>query len=145
MKGVNVSSPDLLPKGIQWSLEAMGTIYVAVTVLFVVNADWPILIVNKAFARYDWPVVFFPIERFWYSLAVSIPATRAFLAFSAARRSAEAPLCAKVLLVSVLLTAALFAWQFVFYKHAPHYALGFLIELVQVVFYLFLYRKLPQR
>ncbi len=143
MKGVNVSRPDLLPKGVQWSLEAMATIYVAVTVLFVVNADWPILFVNKAFARYNWAVVFFPIERFWYSLAVSIPATRAFLAFNAARRSAEARLCVKVLQVSVLLAAALFAWQFVFYKHAPLYALGFLIELVQVVFYLFLTRKLP--
>ena len=132
-----------LPKGVQWSLEVMAVIYVAVAVLFVVNPNWPILMANKAFIRYDWPVVFFPIEKFWYALAVSVPGTRAFLAFSAARRSAETALCVRVLQVSLLLTAALFAWQFLFHTHAALYALGCLIESIQVVFYLILYRKLP--
>jgi hypothetical protein len=121
----------------------MAVIYVAVTVLFLVNPDWPILFVNKVFARYDWPMVFFPTEKFWYSLAVSVPGTRAFLAFSAAQSPAEARSYVKVLQISLLLAAALFAWQFVFHKHAPLYALGCLIEFIQVFFYLILCQKLP--
>jgi hypothetical protein len=121
----------------------MAMIYVAVAVLFVVNPDWLILFVNKVFARYDCPVVFFPTERFWFSLAVTVPGTRAFLAFSAARKPTAARLYVKVLQVSLLLAAALFAWQFVFHKHAPLYVLGFFIEFVQVVFYLFLCRWCP--
>ncbi len=132
-----------LPKGIRWLLELIAMIYVAVTVLFLVNPDWPILFVNKVFARYDWPMVFFPTEKFWYSLAVSVPGTRAFLAFSAAQRPVEARLYVKVLHISLLLTAALFAWQFVFYKHAALYALGFFIECIQGLFFLFLCQKLP--
>ena len=69
-----------LPKGVQLTLELMATTYVAVAVLFLVNPDWLILVTNKAFARYDWPMVFFPTERFWLSLAVTVPGTRAFLA-----------------------------------------------------------------
>ncbi len=122
----------------------MAMIYVAVMVLFLVNPDWPILFVNKAFARYDWPMVFFPTEKFWFSMAVSVPGTRAFLAFVAAQRPTEAHLCVKILLISLLLAAALFAWQFFFYKQAALYALGFLIEFIQVVFYIFLWRKLPK-
>ena len=118
-------------------------IYVAVAVLFLVNPDWPILVVNKAFARYDWPMVFFPTEKFWFSLAVSVPGTRAFLAFSAVQRPGEARLYVKVLQISLLLAAALFAWQFIFYKHAPLYALACLIEFVQIVFYFILGKKLP--
>jgi hypothetical protein len=131
-----------LPQGVRWSLEVMAMIYVAVAVLFVVNPDWPILIVNKAFIRYDWPVVFFPMEKFWFSLAVSVPGTRAFLAFAAARRPVETGLYVRVLQVSLALTATLFAWQFLFHNHAALYALGFLIESIQMVFYLLLSRKL---
>ncbi len=131
-----------LPKGVRWSLEVMAMIYVAVAVLFVVNPNWLILVVNKAFVEYNWPMVFFPTEKFWFSLAVSVPGTRAFLAFAAAQRSAETRLYVRVLQVSLLLTAALFAWQFLFYKHAALYALGFLIESIQMVFYLLLSRKL---
>ncbi len=134
---------EFLPTGVQWSFELLGMIYVAVAVLFVVNPDWLILFVNKHFARYDWPVVFFPTERFWFSLAVTVPGTRAFLSFSAARKPTAARLYVKVLHVSLLLAAALFAWQFVFHQHAPLYVLGFLIEFVQVVFYLFLSRWCP--
>ena len=121
----------------------MAVIYVAVMVLFLVNPDWPILFVNKAFARHDWPVVFFPTEKFWFSLAVSVPATRAFLAFSAAQRPADVRVYLKVLQISLVVTGALFAWQFVFHKHAPLHALGCLIEFLQVVFYLILCKKLP--
>ena len=121
----------------------MAVIYVAVMVLFLVNPDWTILFVNKAFARYDWPMVFFPTEKFWFSLAVSVPATRAFLAFSAAQRPADVRLYVKVLQISLVVAGALFAWQFVFHKHAPLYALGCLIEFMQVIFYLLLYKKLP--
>ncbi|NVM21288.1 MAG: hypothetical protein HWN68_05865 [Desulfobacterales bacterium] len=135
---------ERLAKGAQWSIEVMAVIYVAVTVLFLVNADWPILVVNKTFARYDWPMVFFPTEKFWFSLAASVPGTRAFLAFAAAQRPAEARLYVKVLQISLLLAAVLFAWQFLFHKHAPLYAIGFFVELVQMVFYLFLSKKLPQ-
>jgi hypothetical protein len=129
-------------KGGRWALEVMATVYVAVAVLFVVNPDWPILTVNKAFARFDWPMVFFPTEKFWYSLAVTVPGTRAFLAFAAARRPAEARLYVGVLQVSLLLAAALFAAQFVFHRHAALYALGFLVESIQVVFYYSLNPKL---
>ncbi|HID28774.1 MAG TPA: hypothetical protein EYP19_02080 [Desulfobacterales bacterium] len=122
----------------------MAVIYVAVMVLFLVNPDWPILFVNKAFGRYDWPVVFFPTEKFWFSLAVSVPATRAFLAFSAAQNPAEVRVYLKVLQISLVVTGGLFAWQFIFHKHAPLHALGCLIEFLQVVFYLILSKKLPQ-
>jgi hypothetical protein len=121
----------------------MAMTYVAVGVLFLINPDWIILIVNKAFARFDWPMVFFPTERFWFSLAVSVPGTRAFLAFSAARRPAAARLCVTILQISLLLAAVLFAWQFVIYKHAPLYVLGFFVELIQIAFYHFLRRWLP--
>jgi hypothetical protein len=121
----------------------MAMIYVAVAVLFLVNPDWLILVTNEAFSHYDWPVVFFPTERFWLCLAVSVPGTRAFLAFSAARRPNEARFCANVLQVSLLLAAALFAWQFIFHKHAPLYVLGFFVELIQVIFYMILLRRLP--
>jgi hypothetical protein len=140
-----VSQPKtaLLPKGIRWLLELIAMIYVAVTVLFLVNPDWPILFVNKVFARYDWPMVFFPTEKFWYSLAVSVPGTRAFLAFSAAQRPLESRSYVKVLLASLLLAAALFAWQFIFYRHAALYAVGFFVECIQGVFFLFLCQRLP--
>lgn len=121
----------------------MAIIYLAVMVLFLVNRDWLILTVNKAFLRYDWPMVFFPTERFWFSLAVSVPGTRAFLAFAAARNPADVRLYARILQVSLLLVAALFAWQFIFYKHAPLYVLGFFIELTQVALYFVLCRRLP--
>jgi hypothetical protein len=132
-----------LPKGVQLTLELMATIYVAVAVLFLVNPDWLILVTNKAFARYDWPMVFFPTERFWFSLAVTVPGTRAFLAFSAARNPTAARLYVKVLVVSLLLAAVLFAWQFIFHKHAPLYVLGFFAEFAQVFLYLGLFRWLP--
>jgi hypothetical protein len=140
-----VSEPIIepLPKVISWALELMAVIYVAVAVLFLVNPDWPILFANKVFASYDWPVVFFPTEKFWYFLAVSVPGTRAFLAFSAAQRPAESRSYVRVLQISLLLAAVLFAWQFIFHKHAPLYALGFFIECIQVVFFLFLFQKLP--
>ena len=137
------SNGDLLPKGIQWSLEFMGMAYVAVMFLFLVSPDWLILTINKAAARFEWPVVLFPTERFWLSLAVTVPGTRAFLAFSAARRPSEARLCVKVLQVSLVLAGLMFAWQFVFNKHSPLYVIGFLTEAVQVVFYVFLSRRLP--
>jgi hypothetical protein len=143
MKVVNQSKTEFLPRGVQWSFELMAIMYVAVAVLFMVNPDWLILITNKAFDRYGWPVVFFPTERFWFSLAVSVPGTRAFAAFAAARRPTQARVCIKVLQVSLLLAAALFSWQFVFGKHAPLYVLGFFIEIIQVVFYLFLSRRVP--
>jgi hypothetical protein len=132
-----------LSKGVEWSLEVMGVIYVAVAVLFLVNPNWLILVVNKGFARYDWPMVFFPTEKFWFSLAVSVPGTRAYLALAAARKAAAARLYVNVLQVSLILAAIMFAWQFLFYKHAALYALGFLTEVAQGVFYLFLNPKLP--
>lgn len=132
-----------LPRGVRWSFEFMAVTYVAVMVLFLVNPDWPILFVNKAFARYDWPVVFFPTEKFWFSLAVSVPATRAFLAFSAAQNPGEVRVYLKVLQISLAVTGGLFAWQFIFHKHAPLHALGCLIEFLQVVFYIVLSKKLP--
>ncbi len=138
---VNETTRESVPKAVQWAFEIMAVIYVAVAVLFLVDPDWPILMVNTAFSGYDWPVVFFPTERFWFSLAVSVPGTRAFLAFAAARRLAEARLYVKVLQASLLIAAVMFALQFLF-KHAPLYAIGFFIELLQVVFYYYLNRKL---
>lgn len=134
---------ERLSKGIRWSLELMGMTYVAMGALFLVNPDWIILVTNQVFESYGWPVVFFPTERLWLSLAVSVPGTRAFLAFTAARRPTEARLCIKVLQVSLVLAAILFAMQFVFREHAPLYVLGFFLEAVQVIFYLYLYRRVP--
>jgi len=128
-------------KGVQWSFELMAMIYVATAVVFLVNPDWPILMVNKAFARYEWPMVFFPTERFWVSIAVGVPATRAFVAFSAARNPARAEFCVQVLQISLLVPAALFAWQFVFTRHAPLYVIGVFVEMVQVFFYVILRKK----
>jgi hypothetical protein len=121
----------------------MGVVYVAVGVLFLVNPDWIILVTNRLFAGRDWPVVFFPTERFWFALAVTVPGTRAFLAFTASRRPVEARLCINVLQISLVLAALFFALQFILRKHAPLYAIGFFLETAQVVFYYYLYRKLP--
>ena len=140
---MNESTPKSLPKAVLWSLEFMAMVYVAVAVAFVINPDFAILVVNKAFARFDWPMVFFSTEKFWFSLAISVPATRAYLAFAAARKPAEARIFVTILCVSLLLVAVAFAWQFLFRKHAALYALGFLVELVQVILYYFLYKKLP--
>jgi len=131
---------ERLPKRVQWSLELMAMLYVAVTVLFLIDADWPILMVNKAFIHYDWPMVFFPTEKFWFSIALSVPSTRAFLAFTAARKPDEALFCVKILQISLLITAGAFAWQFLFHKHAPLYVLGCLVEGLQLAFYSFLHR-----
>ncbi|MBW2175050.1 MAG: hypothetical protein JRF64_10665, partial [Deltaproteobacteria bacterium] len=49
-KIVNLQSKIVNPKGVQWTLELMAMTYVAVGVLFLVNPDWIILVVNKAFA-----------------------------------------------------------------------------------------------
>ena len=108
--------PDLrskpFPKWITVCLEAMGVVYVAVAFLFLINPDSIILWINKAFSHTNWPMVFFPTERFWYSLAWSVPGTRAFLVFSAARRPAAATLFLWPLQISLLLAAAMFAFQF---------------------------------
>lgn len=120
---------------IQWAFDVMAVMYIAAAALFLVNPNWPILMVNKAFSHYNWPMVFFPTEKFWLSLAVSVPVTRAFLAFTASRRPALARLCVAVLQVSLTTTAIMFALHFVFYKHAALYAIGFFIELLQVLFF----------
>ena len=132
-----------MPRGVRWLLESMAIIYVAATVFFLLDPDRPILLVNQAFASFGWPMEFFPTEKFWFSMAVSVPGTRAFLAFSAAQKASRARTYVNILQVSLLLTAALFAWQFVFYKRAALYALGFSIELLQVAFYALVTRGLP--
>jgi hypothetical protein len=121
----------------------MAMVYVATAVSFVLNPDHAILLVNKIFAGYEWPVVFFPIERFWLSIAVGVPATRAFVAFAAARNRAPARFCVQVIQISLIIPGILFAYQFVFSKHAPIYVIGCLVEVVQILFYVFLRRKLP--
>jgi hypothetical protein len=132
-----------ISKGIQWSLELMAVAYVAVMAVFLINADWPLIVANKISLSYGWPLVIFPTEKFWFSLAASVPGTRAFLAFSAAQKPAQARLCVKVLQISLVLAGIFFAWQFIFHTHAPLYVIAFLTEAVQVVFYLFLIRRLP--
>ena len=77
------TTSKLLSQQIQWTFDVMAVIYIATAALFLVNPNWPILVVNKAFSHYSWPMVFFPTEKFWLSLAVSVPGTRAFLAFTA--------------------------------------------------------------
>lgn len=137
------SKAAALPRGVQWTFELMAMIYLAVMVLFLVNPDWIILWTNKLFDRFDWPAVFFPTERFWFSLAVSVPGTRAFLAFAAARKPTLARFCVTVLQISLLLAATLFAWQFVFHKHAPLYLLGVVVQASEMALYAFLCRWLP--
>lgn len=128
----------------RWVFDVMTVIYIATTALFLVNPNWVILVANKMFSHYGWPMVFFPTEKFWLSVAVSVPGTRAFLAFSASRRPAYAPLCVTVLQVSATIAGIMFALHFVFYKHAPLYAIGFFVELLQVFLYVYLKRKLPR-
>jgi hypothetical protein len=128
---------------LQWTFDVMAMIYVATAALFVVNPNWPILVVNKGFSHYNWPMVFFPTEKFWLSLAVSVPGTRAFLAFTASRRPAYAPLCVTILQVSLAIAGIMFALHFVFYKHAPLYVIGFFVELLQILIYCYIKRKLP--
>lgn len=130
-------------KGVRLLLELMAMVYVGVMAVFLVNTDWPLLVANKISLCYGWPLVIFPTERFWFSLAASVPGTRAFLAFSAAQSPAAARLCVKALQVSLLLAAIIFAWQFVVQGHALLYALAFLIEAVQLVFYFLLLKRLP--
>jgi hypothetical protein len=137
------SKTAAFPKSVQWAFELMAIIYVAAAVTFLVNPDLPILVINKAFVGYEWPMVFFPTERFWLSIAAGVPATRAYVAFCAARNPARAHFSIQVLQVSLLVPAALFAWQFVFSQHAPLYVIGAIVETVQVAFYAFLSRKLP--
>jgi len=136
------TTPRPLSQPIHWAFDVMAMMYVAIAALFLVNPNWPILAVNKAFSHYGWPMVFFPTEKFWLSLAVSVPGTRAFLAFTASRRPAYARLCVAVLQVSLAIAGIMFALHFVFYKHAPLYAIGFFVELLQVLFYSCLKRKL---
>ena len=120
----------------------MGIVYVAVAVLFLISPESIILWVNTAFSGFNCPMVFFPTERFWYALAWSVPGTRAFLAFSAARRPGEARFFLWPLQLSLLIAGAMFAYLFLFYRHAALYALGSIVELSQVVFYYVLGRKL---
>jgi len=89
------------------------------------HPDWIILVTNQVFAGYDWPVVFFPTERFWFALAVTVPGTRAFLAFTAARRPTEARLCIKILQVSLVLAAILFAVEAFSAFYFPQHFRGF--------------------
>jgi len=128
---------------IRIALDMMAIGYVAAAFLFLINPDALILFTNTAFSNYGWPVVFFPTERFWYALAFSVPATRAFLAFTASRRPREARLCIGILQISLLVAGLMFFYQFVLHKRAPLYALGCIVELVQVGFYFFLARRLP--
>jgi hypothetical protein len=71
-----------------------------------------------------------------------VPGTRAFLAFSAARRPQEARFFLWPLQLSLLIAGVMFAYQFLFHRHAPLYALGSVVELSQVGFYYFLTRKI---
>jgi hypothetical protein len=87
-------------------------------------------------------MVFFPTEKFWLSLAVSVPGTRAFLAFAASRNPASGDLCVTVLQVSLAIAGITFGLHFLFSRHAPLYAVGFFVELIQVVFYGYLKRRL---
>jgi len=134
---------DGVAKWIPVSLEVMGVVYVAMAFLFLMSPDSIILWANKAFSRTQWPVVFFPTERFWYALAWSVPGTRAFLVFAAARRPHEGKFFLWPLQISLLIAGAMFAFQFFFRRHAPLYALGCVVELGQVIFFSFLGRKLP--
>jgi hypothetical protein len=128
---------------IRIALDVMAIGYVAAAFLFLIHPDALILFTNTAFLKYGWPMVFFPTERFWYALAFSVPATRAFLAFTASRRPREARLCIGILRISLMFAGLMFFYQFVLQKRAPLYALGCVVELAQVGFYSFLARRLP--
>ena len=137
-----MSKTATIPRGVQWSFELMAMIYVATAAVFLLSPDWPILLANQVFARYEWPVVFFPTERFWLSIAVGVPGTRAFVAFSAARSPARAKFCIQILQISLLIPAVVFAWHFIFSGHVPLYAIGVAVEMLQVIFYHFLTKRL---
>jgi hypothetical protein len=128
---------------IRLALETMAIAYVAAAFLFLINPDALILFTNTAFSKYGWPMVFFPTERFWFALAFSVPATRAFLAFTASRRPREARLCIRALQISLVVAGLMFFYLFVLHEQAPLYALGCVFELVQAGFYCFLARRLP--
>jgi hypothetical protein len=121
---------------------SLGAIYIGVMILFAVSPDLPILFSNNISRQFNWPVLSPVGERFWFSIALSVPGVRALLAFAAARHPVYARLFVNILQASLIIAAIAFAFHFIFYRHALLYAVGFATELIQIVFYYFLMSRL---
>ena len=120
----------------------LGVMYVGVMILFAVSPDLPISFSNSISRQFDWPVLPTVGERFWFSLALSVPGVRAILAFAAVRYPVHARLFVCLLQTSLIIAAISFAFHFIFYRRAVLYAVGFATELIQIVFYYFLMSRL---
>ena len=116
----------------------LGAMYIGVMILFAVSPDLPISFSNSISRQFDWPVLSPMGERFWFSLALTVPGVRAVLAFAAARYPVHARLFVSVLQASLIIAAISFAFHFILYQRALLYAVGFATELIQIVFYYFL-------
>lgn len=122
----------------------LGVMYVGVMLLFAVSPDLPISLSNSVSIHFDLPVVPSVGERFWFSLALSVPGIRAVFAFGALRYPIYERVFIGLLQVSLIIAAASFAFHFIFYKRALLYAIGFATELIQIVFYGFLMSRLKK-
>ena len=120
----------------------LGAMYVGVMIFFTVSPDLPISFSNSISRQFDWPLLPPVRERFWFSLALSVPGIRAILAFAAMRYPVHARLFVSILQASLIIAAISFAFHFIFYQHAVLYVVGFATELIQIVFYYFLISRL---
>lgn len=123
----------------------LGATYLAVMIVFAANPDLPISCSNSISGRFGWPVVPLCGERFWFSLALGVPGIRAVLAFAAARYPEHEEVFIYILQASLTIAAIFFAIEFFFHKQALLYAIGFVTEVVQIIFYFFLSRLLRTR
>ncbi|MFH1672659.1 MAG: hypothetical protein ABIF87_04465 [Pseudomonadota bacterium] len=119
--------------------------YVGVMMLFAVSPDLPISFSNSVSGRFGWSVLPSVGERFWFSLALTVPGMRAVLAFTAARYPVYERVFINLLQASLIIAAASFAFHFIFYERALLYAIGFGTEIIQIVFYCFLMSRLKRR
>lgn len=131
-------------QGVQRLFNCLGVMYVGVMILFAVSPDLSISLSNSLSGRFDWPIVPSVGERFWFSLALSVPGIRAVFAFGAARYPIYERVFIGLLQASLIIAAVSFALHFIFYKRALLYAIGFGTELMQIVFYYFLMSRLKR-
>jgi hypothetical protein len=132
-------------QGSQRLFGCLGVMYVGVIMLFAVSPDLPISFSNSVSRHLNWPVLPSVGERFWSSLALSVPGIRAVFAFGAARYPIYERVFIGLLQASLIIAAASFAFHFIFYERALLYAIGFGTELIQIVFYYFLMSRLKRR
>ncbi len=125
-------------QGLERLFGCLGGMYVGVMILFAVAPDMPISFSNSVSGHFGWPVLPPVGERFWFSLALSVPGIRAALAFAAARYPVHARVFINLLQTSLVIVAISCAAHFICHQHAVLYAVGFITEVIQIIFYYFL-------